>query len=256
MINGKHVDMDFIMEKVKKDLPPSIEINEEDIVEFTWEALAKIGAPNTYITLYSILDVNNYRAKLPGWLHNLKEVRFITHDELNITDENTINNIPRYSYKMATVTDSFDISTNVNNVGEKQGHRYIIKSNYIHTTFEKGAIEIAYESMPIDTDGRPLVPDDIYYIEAVKWYIIKSYLWRVSMRDTTFYSIYQVADSEWKFYVNSASNKAKIPNRDGLHALMDKFLRIVPNLHRNVRYTYYRSPEYTREDTNNIFVNL
>ena len=43
MINSKYVTVDTIMEKVKKDLPPTVDINIDDIVEYVWEALDILG---------------------------------------------------------------------------------------------------------------------------------------------------------------------------------------------------------------------
>jgi hypothetical protein len=255
MINTKYVKCDSIIEKVKKDLPPAVEINIDDIVEYVWEALAKIGAPMTYITLYSVVEVSNYRAKLPEWLHKVNQVRFLSTTIVDINDETALANLNKSGYLMSTIIDTFDLSSNTNNVGDPLGYRYILKNNYIHTTFEEGLIEVSYDAMPMDTDGLPLIPDDIYFIEAVKWYIMKGYLWRLMMRDMEYKSIFQYADEQWNFYVNSASTNAKIPDRDGLQALMDKFLRIMPNLHRNIKYTYYKLPQLTTSQLDTLIYN-
>lgn len=253
MINSKYISVEAIAEKVKKDLPPVIDINIDDIVEYVWDALAKIGAHNTLITLYSIIEVDGFKAKLPIWLHELQGVRFLSSDiqPTVITDE-YVEKLNKYSYQMATVLDVFDLSSLENNVSGTLGHRYILKDSYVHTTFEHGLIEIAYAAMPIDTRGLPLIPDNVYYMEAVKWYIIKSYLWRLSIRDTTYLTLFTYAESQWNFYVNSAASAAKIPDRDGLQALMEKFLRIVPNLHRNIKYTFYRNPMLSKDQLNNL----
>jgi len=245
MINTKFVNVETIMEKVRKKLPPTTEINIDDIVEDIWEALSLIGAVQTYITLYSIVSVDNYRAKLPEWLHKLNEVRFLTTDTLdNITDEQ-LAQLNTSAFQMTTVLDTFDSSSNHDNIGNSMGYRYVLKNGYIHTTFEKGIIEISYDAMPMDTDMTPLVPDNVHYINAVMWFIVKSYLWKLMVRDVKYQTLFDYADSQWNFYVNSAATKAKIPGKDGLQALMNKFLRIVPNLHRNANSAYYRYPNTT-----------
>jgi hypothetical protein len=252
MINHLYVNLETIIERVKKDLPPGIEVNEEDVVEYIWEALAKIGAPDIYVTLYSLLAVENYKTQLPGWIQKLNSVRYISRDITLIDDEEAINIAAKSGYIMETVIDTFDLSSNVNNLGKSLGYRYVVKDRYIHTTFEEGIIEISYDAFPLDEQARPVIPQHIYFIEAVKWYIINRYLWRMMVRDTTWYDMYILAEREWLHYCNAASTVAKIPNKDGLFALMNKFLRILPNLHRNFRFTYYKDPVYTKDDLSNL----
>jgi len=236
MLNSKTVNINTIIERVKKDFPRTEEINREDVIEWVWEALSKIAAPAQYVEMYSLIKVQNYKGRLPSWLHEVKLVRYLTDDISLYDNEQALEDARKSGIQLHLSLDPFLLSegTTEGRYGLPVSNKvYILDQNYIKIPYQEAILEVVYNALPLDTNNEPLVPQEIYYIEAVKWYCVMKLAWRLYVMDQTYQSIFQYAEREWLHYVNSASEKAKIPNEDGLVALRNQYLRIVPNLHRN-----------------------
>lgn len=107
---------------------------------------------------------------------------------------------------------------------------YMIRGNYIKTNIRSGYLKIAYQAIPTDIDGYPLVPDDVSFMEALYWYIAMKLLypmWRDGrVRDAVYYD----AKRSWNYYSKQAYGNALMPNIDQLESFKNSWLRLVPEL--------------------------
>jgi len=107
---------------------------------------------------------------------------------------------------------------------------YVIHDGWIKTNVDAGILTIAYQAIPTDIDGYPLIPDDPGFIEAVYWYIAMKLLypmWRDGrVRDAVYYD----AKSSWQFYCKQAYGNAMMPNMDQLRAIKNSWLRLIPDI--------------------------
>jgi len=109
-------------------------------------------------------------------------------------------------------------------------YTYLITNNYIKTNQSTGYIMLAYQAIPTDSEGYPLVPDDASFIEALYWYIVMKLLypqWKQgSIRDAVYYD----ARRSWNFYCKQAYGNALMPNKDQLESIKNTWLRLIPEI--------------------------
>ena len=223
------------------------------MVEYVYEAMAKISVEFEYTDMYSFLIVEDYKTRLPLFLEDINQVSYIGNDITLVNRPQDLANVNRYSMMMALepfYQDRSEVNMFPNNI---QGYRYKVRDNYIHTTFREGLIEIAYRAFPVDDNLEPMIPDDIYFTEAVSWYIVKELMLRMMMADTSYAPIYKMSDEKWNFYVNGAACRFIMSNRDGLEAIVSQHLRTLPiGLWRNPDYRRYTYPQGSTIGLNNF----
>jgi len=109
-------------------------------------------------------------------------------------------------------------------------YTYIITSNYIKVNVSTGYIQMAYQAIPTDNNGYPLVPDDADFMEALYWYITMKLLypqWKQgSVRDAVYYD----ARRSWNYNCKKAYGNAMMPNIDQLESIKNSWLRLVPEI--------------------------
>lgn len=107
---------------------------------------------------------------------------------------------------------------------------YIVTDNYIKTNQQTGYIMLAYQAIPTDNNGYPLIPDDASFLEAVYWYIVTKLLypqWKLgTIRDAVYYD----ARRSWNYYCKQAYGNALMPNKDQLESIKNTWLRLVPEI--------------------------
>ena len=110
-------------------------------------------------------------------------------------------------------------------------YTYLITNSYIKTNVATGYIMLAYQAIPTDNNGYPLIPDDASFIEAIYWYIAMKLLypqWKQgSVRDAVYYD----ARRSWNYYCKQAYGNALMPNLDQLESIKNSWLRLVPEIH-------------------------
>jgi hypothetical protein len=115
----------------------------------------------------------------------------------------------------------------------------IIEGKILRFNFESGLIALAYLRNPLDSEGLPMIPDDISFTNAIVAYIILKIMKR------EFYSgkegssnKMQVAEQDWQWYCKQASNKSLIPKGiDELQNLVEQTNYLIPR--RNSYHNYF-----------------
>jgi hypothetical protein len=109
-------------------------------------------------------------------------------------------------------------------------YTYVIVGNYIKMNVSSGYLMMAYQAIPTDKDGYPLIPDNESFLEAIYWYINMKLMypeWREGrVRDAVYYD----ARRSWNYYRKQAYGEAMMPNADQLESLKNTWLRLVPNI--------------------------
>jgi len=107
-------------------------------------------------------------------------------------------------------------------------HEYSIKGSIIHIdTMKEGTIEVKFQSLYTDDKGYPMIPDDERYAKAIESYVkymVYRPMWEIGeIRD----GVYQAAEQDWLFYVNSAKTKALMPNVDGMESIKNSMVKLL-----------------------------
>lgn len=243
--SGKTTSVKTVIAKVYRDL----DLKEEDIfinfLEWSAEALEKIGA---FTQLESkVTDppirIHNYKGDLPDDLVYINQVSFNGYPILpasnsfgpiRIDNNGSPSNQPYAFYEDKIQNTIFvnpaDSGLYTLNKGLYERVTYTISNGCIKTSFCSGFLEISYQAMLIDCDGYPLVPDYVEFREALYWYINMKYSYSLWRRGEIRDGIYQHSQEQWHWYCQQAANKAMIPDLNTLESIKRSFLCLRPRV--------------------------
>lgn len=123
---------------------------------------------------------------------------------------------------------------------------YVITPGYIKTNIETGYIMLAYQAIPTDSDGYPMIPDEQSFIEALYWYIVMKLYYPQWVAGQIRDAVYYDARRSWNYYCKQAYGDALMPNTDSLESIKNSWLRLVPELneHSNGFSTLGQAQQY------------
>jgi hypothetical protein len=246
-MNYKHISSKNVIAKIFRDL----RINDEgwvlDAMEWIGEALEYIG--HVSISERKALEVtmDSHKAALPVDLVDIIQVEYagkplpygtdVTGYDLPNADSTTSmspNGTNGEVFTAAYTTDVNNVSNNQSGLTKRstrdsvyRGDYYIINNGSIQTSFPKGTIKIHYTAYPTDTDGYPMVPDNIYVKQALEWYVLRQML--MGGYAHPLFS-WEVADQKWGQYCISAQNDLAFPSVDKVESFKNMWVRLIPNI--------------------------
>jgi hypothetical protein len=239
MIYNKTVSIKNVIAKVYRDL----DLKEEDVfinfLEWSAEALEKIGAFTQLESKQHKVDIHNYRGELPDDLVYLTLVTYNNYPILptsNAVDPLQVDTSPASNRPYAFYQNKIQNTTFVAQTGFEGDNSqtifdnitYKITNGCIKTSIQNGCLNIVYEAMPLDCDGFPLIPDYVEFKEAVYWYINMKYSYAMWRRGEIRDGIYQDAEHNWHWYCQQAANKAMIPDLGKLENIKRSYLSLKP----------------------------
>ena len=152
-----YTNIRLILDKIMRH-PLMRDISLETAVDYTVDFMKIVGVPSMFMEKTEIVEVKNYRAKLPCDYYQMIQVRKI--------------NGPTFRYS----SDSFHMSEcKDNNKRDLADLTYKIQGNLIYTSIEEGEIELSYEAIATDSEGYPLLPDNSSFTRALELYIKKQW---------------------------------------------------------------------------------
>lgn len=220
MINGL-VSIKTVIAKLYRDLGLTTEVNEGHVVEWIAEALSMIGSYAQYEQTKTCLEIDdNGRAKLPINFHKIVDIAYQSK-ALSWASNNLVND---YGCEGCTITTCC------------LEHTFYINDCYIVTNIKPTDYDvndpkllcISYLGVPVDEDGYPKIPDDVYFLKACAAYVTQQLDYREWRKGNTSDKVYQKSESEWLFYVNSARGAANMPSTAQLENLKNMWVRLIP----------------------------
>ena len=109
-------------------------------------------------------------------------------------------------------------------------YTYVITPGYIKTNVATGYIMLAYQAIPTDGDGYPLIPDDVSFLEAIYWYITMKLLYPQWKQGSVRDGVYFDARRSWNYYCKQAYGNALMPNKDQLESIKNTWNRLIPEI--------------------------
>ena len=152
-----YTNIRLILDKIMRH-PLMRDISLETAVDYTVDFMKIVGVPSMFMEKTEVVEVKNYRAKLPCDYYQMIQVRKI--------------NGPTFRYS----SDSFHMSECKDSNGRDLADlTYKIQGNIIYTSIEEGEIELSYEAIATDSEGYPLLPDNSSFTRALELYIKKQW---------------------------------------------------------------------------------
>lgn len=197
-----------------RDLGSNTELNESDLLEWFAEALSLIGSYPQLNEIPTILTLSNHRVSLPCDFVYLKD---ITHQgiPLSWSVKSAVNN---YNCPECNTIPKCCTENN-----------FYIQDGILNSSIESGDICIIYLGVPIDDEGYPLVPDNIYFDKALKSYVTYMLDRQLFRRGMMPEAVFVRSEKDWLFYVNSARGSANMPDAAKMERLKNVWVRLIPN---------------------------
>lgn len=202
----------FIIEKLYRDLGETRELPFDDIVEWVHEALMFIGAFSQFEKKLTYVDISNYKGALPCDFYKAIQLSY--------------NGYP-IRYSGGSMDNTYHCTDCINLKCACEDY-YYMNDSYIVTSFPTGTICLSYLSVPVDADGFPKIPDDVYFTNAVTKYVtymLDKQQWR---RSNLADKIYQESKMEWEWFTQAARSKANMPTLGQLESLKNILVRLKP----------------------------
>lgn len=170
----------------------------------------------------------------------LTDIIFLAMDLYGLDYEtalSTVNNEPITKASLSAILNSRASTLKGKGTDLTVDYTYTLTSRYIKTNVKEGYLMVAYQAIPVDSDGYPLVPDDEGFKEALYWYIVTKILYPKWAEGRVRDLVYFEAKRSWNYYSKQAYGNAMMPNIDQLEAIKNTWNRLVPNI--NAHDTFY-----------------
>lgn len=220
MIVG-YTSIKTVIAKLYRDLGLTTELNESHVVEWIAEALSKIGSFYQYEQSKKCLEIDaDGKIKLPDNFYRIVDIAYQSKP-LAWASNNLIND---YGCEGCTIgTCCTD-------------HTFYINDCYIITDIKPTDYDvndpkllcISYLGVPVDEEGYPKVPDDVYFHEACAKYVTYMLDYRDWRKGAITDKVFEKSNQDWLWYVNSARGAANMPSIAQLENLKNTWVRLIP----------------------------
>lgn len=230
----KKISVKVVIDKIFRDLNLQNSDWTDDAIEWVAEAIEFIGHKTGFISKEKSIKIVSHRGILPndyyivqpkGVIYKGASMYYGSNSDIYNPEESeillantsqTFQSLDRARYGHPVIPDYRENSS-----------RYYELSNdgYIITSIENGEILLKYYAYPTDKDGYLLIPDDVYYKEAILWYVLKKLILG-GYRHPEFN--YHTANQYWKKSCAAAANNAAYPTFDKMVSFTKNWVRMIP----------------------------
>lgn len=227
MYSGKMVCYNAIMDKQIRDW--GFDISDEQGLEWIAEFMAHTNVSVVLSQRIAYILICDGRGDLPFDLHKIEtiaELTGIVSLEEAECGEGTIKPMRWASDKfhMRYHRDDRDYTT-------QSANTYTVGDNYVFTSFTKGFVAMAYEGIPVDDDGNPMVPGEQQWMEAVTHELAWKAARKRWLMDALSDKKYQQIERDRDWYFAQAVNHAKQwHNVDHAESVKNSMLRTIPDV--------------------------
>ena len=253
----KYTSSQEIINKVYRDTGSQYVLNQEDLIEWIFEALNMLGTNMTLVPRHtgplenSDYNFENYRVPLPCDFAKLVQVSMNGYPAIPST--NSFHHLldggcctETNPAVLNTFVDNFGNTFNNQIIGPVVGYGNInpqatfdINEDYITFNSKTGTCCLAYYAYPIDKNGFPLIPDETKVKEAITRSLIMrlDYIgWRTGQITK---EVYMDSKQEYEWYIASARGHLKTPDLAQMESIKNQMIRLRPN---NDQYsTFFRN---------------
>jgi hypothetical protein len=219
MNNGMYASFALLKERFLRDYPFDELVTDEELKEWLYIAMQKIGAHDAFKIKYaddddeSTIEVSDYVGDLPS---NIIYVLMVRDFDTKVpyictsTPFKTISsiNIPLY----------------------ESAYTYSLTWNHIHTSQESATLEMAYVSIPTDDSGNIMIPDNERYITACLAFWAERCAFRQWLKGAIPDKIHAKLETDWMFHVNSAKTSMLMPDMTGMESFKNMWMSLIPSV--------------------------
>lgn len=196
-------------------------------VNYAVELIRIVGMPAIFQDKTEIIEVEDYRAKLPCDFYEITAVK---------STDGTC-------YRSTT-----DVFCPVKKDDREYDATYKIQNSVIILSRKHDCIEVSYKSMLLDEDGFPLIPDNQSFIKALEWYIKREVF--TMLFDINRVSAQALTNAEQKYawYVGQAQSDLVRPTIDQMESIANILTQRINRINEHASgFKYLGTREYTKK---------
>lgn len=176
----------------------------ETILGYTIDFLKIVGTSKSRLEKVGKIKIADYRGELPCDLEHIIQVR----------DDK--DHYYRYS------TDSFHFSEDK---GQHKGYTYKVQGSCIFTSIKDTELEVAYQAMPVDEEGYPLIKNN--YVKALEAYIKME--WFTIQFDLGKIHGQVLANAQQDYYWKVGQAQTEVPSVDEMESITNGWTKLSPS---------------------------
>lgn len=224
--------------------------NETKALEWANKAARLLRSDQMLESKLALIHVTNHKAELPEDLKYLTQVVFKDTNcatdscfpELNLPPnsdlQSKLDGVSMINWQPMRLTSSpyhqsLCLDDSLLNC-QVCSHEFSVSTNLVlTTTLKTGALMVAYIGLPMDTDGKLLIPDNEEVKEAILAYVLYRYwMSKYNMMEQGSDQRMQHYLSMWNTLSKKAAGNLNLPDVNELENLMSQFNRLVPRENR------------------------
>lgn len=179
-----------LLERINREKPNSVQLSPSDVKEWVVEALRKIESKKVFTeeTIESVV----------------KDGQIL---------------LPRHAVYLRTIISEFGIMQESDSLEHDTNNvsKYFINGRSAHVDLADGTkVELVCMVLPVDSFNNPYIKDDEYLISALISYVLYKKTKKMWMSDQISERKYREFESDWLYYVQSASSSLEMPSEDSM----------------------------------------
>lgn len=236
--SNNYVSLDVIANKIYKN-PLLKDLNFEDIIDFSLSVIKIAKVRGVYKEEGCYLTVKDNKALIPKEALNLKTV-----DE--VIGNKSLRPMTTSTFSLANHIGS--ISKNKDSYKEDRKSQYKVNGRFINTSFCSGELFITFDTIMLDENEIPMIPNSESLLRAIEAYIkVQSY---TILADIGKVSERALSRAEQEYYFNIGKFQSEMQgfqNEDEMESFLNGWKRtfLSSNEHSN-RYGIESSKENLR----------
>lgn len=227
MHSGNVVSYKAIIDKVYRDF--GWEIQDEEGTEWLAELLALANVGVALQPMIAYIYVNDGRGDLPFDLHKIEQTAALSG--VNTLEEAECGKGAMHPMRWAT--DSFHHRFHKCDSDYRctSALTYTVNQGYIFTSFKEGFVAMAYDAIPTDECGYPVIPAEQQWVEAAAFFVAKKKAFKLYLRNEITKDKYFEIDKDRDWYLAQAVNHSKQWNGvDQAESVKNSVLRTIPSI--------------------------
>lgn len=162
----------------------------------------------------AVLNVQNYRTKVPNDIYKLKSVM-----ALNVAGNNKrlVNSQDDRIQMHGEYRDQFMSAAQIKHIGD-----------FIYADFESGEIEVIYIAYDVDSEGLPVIPAVESLLYAIENFIKVRHFTVAVETGAMSASILDRTEMQYEWYMAQASNELNTPTPDEVESLSNAIMTLLP----------------------------
>lgn len=216
------------------DHPMLSDLTLEQVVRHTIRFISLHGYTKLYQDRQIVVDIHDWRGLLPCDLISIQQVKDCKTGICLRAMEDTF--VKGMNPPMKDNRPMLDINGEIGRqyippMASLEGElRFKTQERVIYTSFPEGQVEIAYEGIPVDEDGFPLLIDNENYLACLEAYIKKQVFTVKYDQGKIAAGVLQNARQDYAFLAGELNSEMVLPSLSEMQSITNMFNTLIPQV--------------------------